>query len=166
MSKLPIVLIAALVLLASAGGQAADPPAPAAGPAANAPAAAATPSRGDAERTAHVGQIAPSGPPITLGVNEGTLIRLAAPANTVFVANASIADVTIKTPTLIYLTARTPGTTTLYAVDAQDQVLLRKLVRVGPNTGPLRASLDQLKSLGLGDHVEPRWINNTLILSG
>jgi pilus assembly protein CpaC len=107
-----------------------------------------------------------NGPTIMLQVNQGTLIRLPGPASTVFIADPRVADVAVKSPTLIYLLAKTPGTTSLYAVDAKNSVLLARPVRVGPNVGPLRAALQQIKALGLGDDVHARWLNNTLILGG
>ncbi|HEX7200326.1 MAG TPA: pilus assembly protein N-terminal domain-containing protein, partial [Dongiaceae bacterium] len=46
-------------------------------------------------------QVAANGASIVLEVNKGTLIRLTAPAATVFVANPDIADVQVKSPTLV-----------------------------------------------------------------
>ncbi len=65
---------------------------------------------------------------------EGTLIRLARPANTVFVANPDIADVQVKSPELVYITAKSPGATVIYAVDSDDNVLLNAPVRVSIST--------------------------------
>src|SRR5690242_4850361 len=75
-------------------------------------------------------QIAATGAPIVLEVNKGTLIRLTAPAATVFIANPDIADVQVKSPSLIYISAKGPGETVIYAVDATDAVLLNSPVRV------------------------------------
>ncbi|MGE3782665.1 MAG: pilus assembly protein N-terminal domain-containing protein, partial [Alphaproteobacteria bacterium] len=68
--------------------------------------------------------VPPAGSPILLEAGKGTLIRLPRPAGTVFVANPDVADVQVKSPSLIYITAKTPGQTALYAVDAEDRVLL------------------------------------------
>src|SRR5437867_7459390 len=76
------------------------------------------PPAGGPEKIAGARQLPPNGPPIRLEVGKGTLIHLPAPANTVFVADAGIADVTVKTPSLVYVTARKHGETALYAVDA------------------------------------------------
>ncbi len=75
-------------------------------------------------------QVAANGAPIVLEVNKGTLIRLSAPAATVFIANPDIADVQVKSPSLIYISAKAPGETVIYAVDASDGVLLNSPVRV------------------------------------
>jgi len=94
------------------------------GAVADAPHNATRPLRGGAS------QIAANGAPIVLEVNKGTLIRLSAPAATVFIANPDIADVQVKSPSLIYISAKAPGETVIYAVDASDGVLLNSPVRV------------------------------------
>jgi len=83
---------------------------------------AATPQAADSSPPAvapHNGgaQIPANGGRITLEVNKGTLIRLAGPAATVFVANPDIADVQVKSPTLVYISAKAPGETVIYSVD-------------------------------------------------
>lgn len=89
-------------------------------------------------------QIATTGAPITLETGKGTLIRLTRPASTVFVANPDIADVQVKSPSLIYLSAKQAGETVIYAVDANDHVLLRSPVRVEPDLSRVRESLREL----------------------
>ena len=49
------------------------------------------------------------GPPILLEAGKGTLIRLPRPAATVFIANPDVADVQVKSPSLIYVNAKAPG---------------------------------------------------------
>lgn len=78
-------------------------------------------------------QIRANGPPIVLEIRKGTLIHLAAPAATVFIDDPDIADVQVKSPTLIYVSAKAPGETVLYAVDDSDHVLLNSPVRVEAN---------------------------------
>ena len=68
-------------------------------------------------------------PTLTLEVNKGTAIKLPGPASTVFVAAPDIADVQVRSPTMVYVFAKKPGDTVLYAVDAQDRVLLNTIVR-------------------------------------
>ena len=63
---------------------------------------------------------------INLETDKGVLIRLDRPASTVFVANPEIADIQVKSPRLIYLFAKKPGETTLYAVDQAERVLAIK----------------------------------------
>jgi pilus assembly protein CpaC len=76
--------------------------------------------------------IRPTGPPVVLEIGKGTLIHLPRPAATVFVANPDIADVQVKSPTLMYISANKakPGETVVYAVDDKDNVLVSAVVRV------------------------------------
>jgi pilus assembly protein CpaC len=166
MGRLAIIAAAVLSLIVSAAGSNAEPGEPSGAGSDPQKAASPAPKPGGAAPEGHAVIMPPSGPPIVVQANNGTLVRLSGPANTVFVANSNVADVTIKTPELIYVAAKTPGETTLYAVDAQDHVLLNKLVRVVPNEEPMHAALQQLKALGVSDNVDARWLNSTLILGG
>lgn len=165
--------ILALVAAATAGmalgvsGDAAEPGTPPA--AAAAPSAAATPAAGasdpapPAAEAGSVSLVGASGPAITLEAGKGTLIRLPRPANTVFIANPGIADVQIKSPLLIYLTAKTPGNTVLYAVDADDRVLLNRPVKVDQDLSGMRQALS---AVAPGENVNVSSVNNSLVLSG
>src|SRR5438046_5743784 len=84
------------------------------------------------------------GRPILLEAGKGTLIRLPRPAATVFIANPDVADVQVKSPSLIYVNAKTPGETVLYAVDADDNVLLNAPIRDEHDVSRLRESLHAL----------------------
>src|SRR5215470_10031066 len=108
-------------------------------------------------------QIAAAGAPIVLEVNKGTLIRLTAPAATVFIANPDIADVQVKSPSLIYISAKAPGETVIYAVDASDSVLLNSPVRVEHDVSRLRSSLRQLAP---GERVSADSVDGNLVLTG
>ena len=108
-------------------------------------------------------QIAANGAPIVLEVNKGTLIRLTAPAATVFIANPDIADVQVKSPSLIYISAKAPGETVIYAVDGSDSVLLNSPVRVEHDVSRLRSSLRQLAP---GEQISADSVDGNLVLSG
>lgn len=108
-------------------------------------------------------QIPPNGRPIVLEAGKGTLIRLPRPASTVFIANPDIADVQVKSPLLIYLNAKAPGETVLYAVDAEDRVLLNAPVRVEHDLSRLRQSLHAVIP---GENVTVSSVDNRLLLSG
>jgi pilus assembly protein CpaC len=108
-------------------------------------------------------QISANGAPIVLEVNKGTLIRLSAPAATVFIANPDIADVQVKSPSLIYLSAKAPGETVIYAVEASDNVLLNSPVRVEHDISRLRSSLRQLAP---GERISAESVEGNLVLSG
>ncbi len=107
--------------------------------------------------------IRPSGAPIAVDVSKGVLISLDRPADTVFVADPTIADVQVKSPKLIYLFGKEPGDTSLYAVDADQKVLLSRPVSVSRNVGPLQAALTKLQP-GSGVHVST--VDKSLVLTG
>ncbi len=98
-----------------------------------------------------------------LEVSKGILIRLPRPASTVFIANPDVADVQVKTPSLIYLTAKMPGETALYAVDSEDHVLLNAPVHVEHDLSRVRQSLH---AIAPGENVKVSSVENSLVLSG
>jgi pilus assembly protein CpaC len=90
-------------------------------------------------------QVVPTeAPTLTLEVNKGTALKLPGPAATVFVAAPDIADVQVRSPTMVYVFAKKPGDTVLYAVDAQDRVLLNTIVRVTSPLSRIKGALDQI----------------------
>ena len=80
-----------------------------------------------------------------------------------FIANPDVADVQVKSPSLIYLTAKAPGQTALYAVDAEDRVLLNAPVRVEHDLSRLRQSIH---ALAPGQNVTVSSVDNALVLGG
>ncbi|HZK89488.1 MAG TPA: type II and III secretion system protein family protein [Stellaceae bacterium] len=110
-----------------------------------------------------VSQVRATGAPIGLEVGKGTLIRLNKPAATVFIANPAIADVQVKSPSLIYLAAKTPGETSVYAVDAADNVLLNSPVRVEHDLSRVRQSMHALMP---GENISVSSVENSLVLRG
>ena len=101
--------------------------------------------------------------PIELETGEGGLIRLDRPAKTVFVANPKIADVQVKSPRLIYLTAGMPGETSIYAVDQNERVILSRRISVSHNLSRLRSALRLLVPDG---DIQVQSVNGALVLSG
>jgi pilus assembly protein CpaC len=91
------------------------------------------------------------------------LVRLSGPAATVFVANPEIADVQVKSPTLVYISAKAPGETVIYAVDASDSVLMNASILVEHDISRLRSSLQQLAP---GEQVSAASVDGNLVLSG
>lgn len=88
--------------------------------------------------------ISGAGSMITVAASHGRLIRLPGRADTVFVADPEVADVQVKSPTLVYLMARKPGTTTLFAVDQSDSVLASLDIQVTPDLPKLRREIETL----------------------
>ncbi|WP_420140308.1 type II and III secretion system protein family protein [Sphingomonas sp.] len=78
---------------------------------------------------------------ITLSVGQGQLVRLARPMTEMFVADDRIADVQVKGTSALYLFAKTPGETTVYATDRSGAVVWSSNVRVGNNIAGVGAML-------------------------
>jgi pilus assembly protein CpaC len=74
--------------------------------------------------------VAASGAPLVVEVGKGQLIHLDSAVNTVFVANPDIADVQVKSPTLVYVFGKAGGETTLFAVADDDRVVMSTTLRV------------------------------------
>jgi pilus assembly protein CpaC len=100
---------------------------------------------------------------IEMDAGKGRLIRLNGVASTVFVAEPEIADIQVKSPRLVYVFAKKPGETSLYAVDANDRVLVNAHIRVSHNLGRLRSAL---RSLMPDSEISVRSIDGAVVLSG
>ena len=101
--------------------------------------------------------------PINLEVNKGALIRLDKPATTIFVADPAIADVQVKSPRLVYLTAKRPGETSLYAVDAREKVILSRRISVSHNISRLQRTL---RHLFPNSAIDIRSVDGAMVLDG
>jgi pilus assembly protein CpaC len=107
--------------------------------------------------------IGAAGQSIDVDVHKGVLVRLRQPAGSVFIANPEIADIQVRSPTLIYLFGKKAGQTALYAVDDQEQVLLNTTVTITHNLTSLR---DQLRVVVPNEDVRVETVDNSLVISG
>jgi pilus assembly protein CpaC len=107
--------------------------------------------------------VPPQQPTLTLEIHKGTAIKLPGAASTVFVASPDIADVQVKSPSMIYVFAKKPGETVLYAVDDQDRVLLNTIVSVTSPISRMKATLDALHP-GNGVQIENQ--GEAIVLTG
>jgi pilus assembly protein CpaC len=103
------------------------------------------------------------GAPIEIELNNGSLVRLDRAAATVFVANPDIADIQVKSPTLIYVFAKKVGETTLFAVDDKERVLLDAPVMVTHDLVRLNGAL---KNLLPDSNVTASSVDGAVVLSG
>lgn len=106
---------------------------------------------------------APGVQPIDLEMHAGTMIRLPKAANAVFVANPDIADVQLKSPRLLYVYGRLAGETTVYAVDASDEVVLNHRVVVGHNLTRLQELIQKVRPRS---NVDIMSLNGSIVLTG
>jgi Flp pilus assembly secretin CpaC len=139
-------------------------PVPIQPPVAGPPGQPAPPTGGASGRPFGQSQLVPTETPtLTLEVNKGTALKLPGPAATVFVAAPDIADVQVRSPNMVYVFAKKPGDTVLYAVDAQDRVLLNTIVRV---TSPLSRIKGALDGIHPGNGVIFDNQGETIVLTG
>jgi pilus assembly protein CpaC len=100
---------------------------------------------------------------ISLELNEGQLIRLNKPAASVFISNPAVADINVRSTQLVYLFGRTPGKTTLFALDSEDNVIANMEVVVQHNLTRLQSALEVLLPTSGVNVVS---IDGGIILSG
>ncbi len=81
---------------------------------------------------------------IEIAVNQGQLIHLSKPVSSVFIADPTIADIQVKSPTLVYVIGKAAGSTTLYAVSDQDEVVLNTQVRVNFDASRVEQTIHDL----------------------
>jgi pilus assembly protein CpaC len=109
-----------------------------------------------------VGAVAPSNT-VTLSAGTGRMIQLDAPMSDIFVANDAVADVQVRSDNQIYIFAKAPGQTTVYATNRAGRVLYSANVRVGTNLG----SVDELLRLAMPDaDVRATPMNGVVLLTG
>lgn len=106
------------------------------------------------------------GPPaseLVLEIRKGQLLRLERPAAAVFVADPEVADVQAHSPTLVYVFGRRAGATTLYAVDENEDVLIRREVMVEHHLSGLQSVI---REVAPDSRIEVRSVDGGIILDG
>ena len=93
--------------------------------------------------TAQMSVVPPADPTMQIEVNKGRVIRLPRPVATVFIADPEIADVQVKSPTLVYVIGKKPGETTLYAADANETMLASVEIHVVHSMARLRGEVSR-----------------------
>ena len=100
---------------------------------------------------------------VNLSVGSGRLVQLNGTMSDLFVANDSIADVQVRSPTQVYIFGKTAGTTTVYATDRAGRVIYSANVRVGQNLG----SVDQLLELAMPEaNIQATPLSGMVLLTG
>ncbi|MHA1598566.1 MAG: type II and III secretion system protein family protein [Alphaproteobacteria bacterium] len=113
--------------------------------------------------TGNIEVVASSGNTLQLEVSKGRLVRLESPAATVFVADPEIANIQVKSPSLIYVLGKKPGETTLFAVDGKERVLANIDISVTHNLDALRAVFENFHP---DSGVRVSSISGNLVLDG
>ncbi|MGH6929078.1 MAG: type II and III secretion system protein family protein, partial [Dongiaceae bacterium] len=104
-----------------------------------------------------------SGNSLSIQVNQGQLVRIDKPVESVFVANSTIADVAIKSPQLIYVFGKRPGTTTIYAVGAADEILASVTLTIVHNVSRLDQMIAEMMP---GRNIAATSIEGGIVLTG
>jgi pilus assembly protein CpaC len=100
---------------------------------------------------------------VEVDTNQGRLVTLARPISDVFVANDSIADIQVRSPTQIYVFGKAPGETTVSATTKTGQVVFSATVRVGNNFG----SINQMLKLAMPEaQLTSYTMNGVVLLTG
>jgi len=100
---------------------------------------------------------------LSVDLDSGALVRLQKQATAVFVANPAVADVQIKTPTLVYIYGKAAGETTLFAVDEHEQVLLSKKIVVNYSLTRLKESI---KTMAPDAKINVSAMDGGIVLNG
>ncbi len=100
---------------------------------------------------------------ITIEVSKGTLVRFSQPVNNVFVADPTIADIQVKSPTLAYVFGKKQGQTSVYAISENDQVVFDGEVSVNHNLGHFEAAI---KTVMPDTRINVESYEGLLILTG
>ncbi len=107
--------------------------------------------------------ISSNGEILSVGISKGIVLRLDRPASNVFVADPAVADIQVKSPTIIYLVGKAVGSTTLFALDKQDQVLLNSRVEVHADTDGLQSAINQLVP---NSGIKVKSVSDSVVLEG
>ncbi|HMT43979.1 MAG TPA: pilus assembly protein N-terminal domain-containing protein, partial [Chakrabartia sp.] len=100
---------------------------------------------------------------LTLSVGRGQLITLSQAMSDVFVANENVADVQVRSPTQLYVFAKTAGETSIYATTKAGTVVFSANVKVGNNV----SSIDQMMRVAMPEaDIQTTTMNGMVLLTG
>lgn len=100
---------------------------------------------------------------ISLEIKKGEVIRLPRPAASIMIADPEIADIEVKSPSLLYLYGKRVGETTLYALDDQEQDVMSVVVTVTHNLSSLKKTIRGL----FPDHkLRFRSVDGAMVVEG
>ena len=99
----------------------------------------------------------------TLEISKGRLVHLTSAASSVIAADPTVADIQVVSPTLIYINAKGIGETTVFAVDARDNEILRAVVNVTHNLSKLNRAV---KDILPNSKIKFQSIDGALVVNG
>jgi pilus assembly protein CpaC len=110
-----------------------------------------------------VNVVDPNGERVRLVRDEGAMVRLDSKIDSVFVADAEIADVQVKSRRLVYIFGKKVGQTTLFAVGPGDNVVASADVVVRHDLGRLKAAL---RDMHPSEPIEVKTVEGAVVLTG
>jgi pilus assembly protein CpaC len=100
---------------------------------------------------------------IVMSVGRGQQVNLPSAVTDVVVADPSVADVDVRSSRQLYILAKTPGETTVYATDAAGRTIYSATIRVGANLD----SVDQMLKLAMPEaDITVSTMNGIVLLTG
>jgi pilus assembly protein CpaC len=100
---------------------------------------------------------------VVLSIGRGQQVNLGSAITDVVVSNPNIADVEVKSAKQIYILAKGPGETTVFATDAAGRTVYQATIRVGNNLD----SLDQMMLLAMPDaDIKVTTMSGAVLLTG
>ncbi|MGN6374996.1 MAG: type II and III secretion system protein family protein [Sphingomonas sp.] len=100
---------------------------------------------------------------ISIDTGRGRLVTLSRPMSDVFVADDKIADVSVRSPTQLYIFGKGSGETTVYATSKSGAVVYSTTVRVGANI----ASVGEMLKLAMpNSDITATPMNGLILLTG
>uniref|UniRef100_UPI0035C9ECCE type II and III secretion system protein family protein n=1 Tax=uncultured Sphingomonas sp. TaxID=158754 RepID=UPI0035C9ECCE len=100
---------------------------------------------------------------LQLNTGRGRLVTLARPMSDVFIADDKVADVQVRSPTLLYVFGKAAGETTVSVTSKSGAVVYAATVRVGNNIN----SIQQMLTLAMPEaHIVATPMNGLVLLTG
>lgn len=100
---------------------------------------------------------------LTIEVSQGILLRLDKPAANIFIANPLVADVQVKSSRLMYVFGLMPGATTIYAVDANENIIYSATIEITQNLNGVQDAINKFLPTA---SITVESVNGIIILSG
>ena len=117
----------------------------------------AAPPKADTSASASSGKV------IIMSIGRGQQVNLPSAITDVVVADPAVADVDVRSSKQIYIFAKGPGETTVYATDAAGRTVYTATIRVGANLD----SVDQMLKLTMPDaDIKVTTMNGIVLLTG
>lgn len=105
----------------------------------------------------------PASSDLAVEQGKGRLLKFPRRVTTVFLADPGIADVQVKSPTMIYLLGKHVGETTLYGLGSDDSVVASMTIKVTHDLRTLEALINETIR---GGEVQVRSFQGAIMLSG